>query len=190
MLAFNAVIFAIVIVVLIKHALKRSSNHNKNFGSIQLMINIISIFVLFGLTWIFGALTILKADRQAAQIVFTLINSFQGFLIFIFFCALKKEVRLSWLQLLRPRDKKHKWSLSSKRISTKLSLLTRGTILSKPNTDETVFTEEIKALGPTAKLTRTLSLHKRHMEEVVTVTFDEGRSGDDVELNLCKVAKL
>ena len=183
MLAFNAVIFVIVIVVLIKHALKRSSDHNKISGSIQLMINIISVFVLFGLTWIFGALTILKAD-QVFQIVFTLINSFQGFLIFIFFCALNKEVRLSWLQLLRPRDKKHKWSLSSTRPSTKLSLMTRGTILGKPDTDETVFTEEIKALGPTAKLTRTLSLHKRHMEEVVTVTFDEGQSGEDVELNL------
>ena len=178
MLAFNAVIFVIAIVVLIKHALKRSSDHNKNFGSIQLMINIISVFVLFGLTWIFGALTIVKAD-QAFQIVFTLINSFQGFLIFIFFCALKKEVRLSWLQLLRPRDKKHIWSLSSTRASTKLSLMTRGTILGKPDPDETVFTEEIKALGPTAMLTRTLSRHKRHMEEVVTVTFDE-----DVELNL------
>ena len=172
MLAFNAVIFVIVIVVLIKHALKRSSDHNKNFGSIQLMINIISIFVLFGLTWIFGALTILKAD-QAFQIVFTLINSFQGFLIFIFFCALKKEVRLSWLQLLRPRDKKHKLSLSLTGTSTKLSVLTRGTILVKTDTDETVFyTEEIKALGP-ALSHLAISQASRGGPEVATVIFDE-----------------
>ena len=37
--------------------------------------------------------------------------------------------------------------------------------------DESVCTEEMKTLGPNVRLTRTF--HKRHMEELVMVPFDE-----------------
>ena len=39
----------------------------------------------------FQALTVVRAN-QAFHIAFTLTNSFQGFLIFIFFCVLNSEV--------------------------------------------------------------------------------------------------
>ena len=134
-LAFNAVIFVVVIIVLIKHVLKRSNSNNKNHDSIQLMINITSIFVLFGLTWIFGALTVLKAD-QTFQIMFTLINSLQGFLIFIFFCAMNKDVRLEWFQLVVSCHKK--CSLSSQ---------AHETTLQKADTDESAFTNKSQLYG-------------------------------------------
>ena len=172
MLAFNAVIFVVVIVVLIKHVLKRSIN--KNTGSIQLMINIIGIFVLFGLTWIFGALTVVKAD-EAFQIVFTLINSFQGFLIFFFFCVMKKDIRLEWLQIVVPCHKK--WSPSP---------MVHGTAPQNAHTSTkeiATLTDELKVLGPTARFTRTFTPHKHHMVEVMSMTFDEGRN--DAGLNVC-----
>ena len=68
MLFFNTILFVAVVVVLLKHIYKRSTD--KRHSTIKLMANIATIGVLFGLTWIFGAFTILKAD-EAFQIVFT-----------------------------------------------------------------------------------------------------------------------
>ena len=184
-LAFNAVIFTVVIAVIIKHTIKRSIDHNRKTDSIQLMINIISVFVLFGLTWIFGALTIMKA-AQIFQIVFTILNSFQGFLIFILFCVLKKEIRSSWADILIKCGVTRIKKSGPIQQSTKMSLITRPSVTSNIGKDETTFTEEIKTLGRTAQFTRTLSLHKRHMEEMITVTFDdEMETSDAVKLTLC-----
>ena len=186
-LAFNTVVFIVVMVVIIKHTVKRSIDHTKKIDSIQLMINIVIVIVLFGLTWIFGALTINKA-AQTFQIVFTILSSFQGFLIFIFFCVLKKEIRSSWAQTLMVRGIKR--GLLSIRQISKLSLITRPSVTSNEGKDDTTFTEEMTTLGRTAQFTRTLSLHKRHMEEVITVTFDdEKETGDNIKLNLSDINK-
>ena len=91
------IIFIIVIVVLLRHLRKRSKEHNKKVGHLKLMAKITGIAFLFGLTWLFGALTVVNFD-QAFQILFTLVNSFQGFLIFIFFCVLNSDVRLALAQ--------------------------------------------------------------------------------------------
>ena len=56
---------------------------------------------LFGLTWLFAILTFsVTGLRETFQILFTLFNSFQGFFIFLFFCAINKEARESWKELL------------------------------------------------------------------------------------------
>ena len=181
-LAFNTVVFIVVITIIIKHTVKRSIDHKKKTDSIQLMMNITSVFVLFGLTWIFGALTIMKA-APTFEIVFAILNSFQGFLIFIFFCVLKKEIRSSWGDTLMVRGIKR--GLRSIRQSTKLSLISRPSVISNVGADGTTFTEELTTLGRTAQLTRTFSIHKRHMDEVITVTFDdEKETGDNILVEL------
>ena len=122
-LAFNAVIFVVVIVVLVKHLIKRSKQANYNYRPVQLMANITGISCLLGLTWAFGALTIIKADH-AFQIVFTVSNSLQGFFIFIFFCVLNGDVRLAWTQKIlgkRPTTKP-KSSIKPTSRSTQFSL--------------------------------------------------------------------
>ena len=91
------IIFIIVIVVLLRHLRKGSKKLNQKAASLKLMANITGIAFLFGLTWLFGALTVVNFD-QAFQILFTLVNSFQGFLIFIFFCVLNSDVRLALAQ--------------------------------------------------------------------------------------------
>ena len=98
-LAFNVVIFVVVIVVLVKHLIKRSKKQVHSSGTIKRMANITGILCLLGLTWVFRALTVMKTD-QAFQIVFTVTNSLQGFFIFIFFCVLNGDVRSTLLKTL------------------------------------------------------------------------------------------
>ena len=102
---FNFVIFFFVVAVLIRH--KHRSNIGgvktkkaKNRGStIRLMISIIGIMSIFGLTWVFGALTVDKASL-AFQIIFVILNSLQGFIIFLFFCVFGREGRELWIETL------------------------------------------------------------------------------------------
>ena len=112
-LAFNVVIFVVVIVVLVKHLIKRSKEKVNTLSSIKLVLNITGISCLLGLTWIFGALTITKAD-QAFQIIFTLTNSLQGFYIFLFFYVLNGDIRSTWLK-----------TLPCKRLTTKIKCTSR-----------------------------------------------------------------
>ena len=58
---------------------------------------------LFGLTWLFGALTVTgfgsATASSAFQILFVICNAFQGFFIFLFFCVFNKDARDLWLEL-------------------------------------------------------------------------------------------
>ena len=168
-LAFNTVVFIVVIAVIIKHTVKRSIDHKKKTDTIQLMLSITSVFVLLGLTWIFGAMTIMKA-APTFEIVFTILNSFQGFLNFFFFCVLKKEIRSSWAQTLRGMMR----GVSSIRESTEFS---PHSVLRKVGNDVTTFTKELTTTGPNA---RTVTIDKRRMDEVITLPFDEKKTGDDI----------
>ena len=99
---FNFVIFFFVVVVLIRHTRRSNIGGVKpmNRGStIRLMISIIGIMSIFGLTWVFGALTVDKASL-AFQIIFVILNSLQGFIIFLFFCVFGRESRELWLETL------------------------------------------------------------------------------------------
>ena len=66
---------------------------------IFLMIRIAGVMALFGLTWLFAILTVsVPGLREMFQILFTVLNSFQGCIIFFFLCVLNQEVRESWRQ--------------------------------------------------------------------------------------------
>ena len=55
-----------------------------------------ALFVLFpvlGLSWSFGVLTMVT-DEIVFNYIFAVLNSLQGFLIFIFHCVLNKQVRV------------------------------------------------------------------------------------------------
>ena len=119
-LFFNVIIFIFVFVVLVKQT-KFSRKHKKKQSTMKLMANLMAIVCLFGLTWVFGALTIIKAD-QAFQIVFTATNSFQGFFIFVFFCIVNSDVRITLVQkLLHKRDFLKTNTLDSTKKSNTLS---------------------------------------------------------------------
>ena len=106
-LIVNVVMFVLVIGVLIRHTrskLVRTKKQMKKKTTIRLIIGIAGIMFLFGLTWLFGALTVTGFGSATAstafQVLFVICNAFQGFFIFLFFCVFNKDARDLWIELL------------------------------------------------------------------------------------------
>ena len=106
-LLFNIVIFIMVIRVLIKHTWNAHRNTKEQMNiktAIRLLVSIASVMFLFGLTWLIGAFTVVGfGDAQASaafQVLFVILNAFQGFFIFLFFCVFSRDARDAWLEFL------------------------------------------------------------------------------------------
>ena len=97
----NTIVFVLVIRVLVKHSarkLKDANNAKKLQGTFKTLISIMSIMFMFGLQWLFGALTIAQASL-AFQWLFVIFSTLQGFFLFLFFVVLGKETRDEWLNV-------------------------------------------------------------------------------------------
>ena len=132
-----------VIRVLIKHSrntLGRTKEQMDKKTAIRLLISIAGVMFLFGLTWLFGALTVTGfGDTRASttfQVLFVLLNAFQGFFICLFFCVFSKDARESWLELLS-RAHGHYKSKSLYSSKTKYSSSGSNTIRKKSSTSST-----------------------------------------------------
>ena len=104
-MVFNVVIFACVIVVLIRYVKGTAAQKNESVSKgtvLRLMGSISGVMFLFGLTWLFAILTFSSTThfREAFQALFTFFNSLQGFFIFLFFCVFNKEVIELWKELI------------------------------------------------------------------------------------------
>ena len=89
----------VVIRVLIIHSIKKYGHKNETKaveGVKRVLISIFGIMFLFGMSWVFGALTISDASL-VFQYLFAIFTSLQGFFIFFFFCVLDKEARELWI---------------------------------------------------------------------------------------------
>ena len=140
----------------------------------KILATIIGVVCLFGLTWVFGAFTIMKAD-QAFQIVFTVANSFQGFFIFVFFCIVNSDVRITLAQKLfhkrdcpktNPSNLTQNGNASSKQPQTSFEL--NGSSQTSRERMEFNSTSEVDTLGSNATL-----LSCGHMEESEKLEFTE-----------------
>ena len=92
----------VVVTVLVRHmrgTMGRRKEQMKPKTAFRLLISITGIMSLFGLTWIFGALTISGASLPF-QILFVVSNGFQGFFIFLFLCVSSKDARELWKESL------------------------------------------------------------------------------------------
>ena len=105
-LLFNVVIFVLVIRVIIKHnrrTLGRSKEGMNKKTAVRVLISFTGVMFIFGLTWLFGALTITGfGDSRAStafHVLFVILNAFQGFFIFVFFCVFNKDARVSWMEV-------------------------------------------------------------------------------------------
>ena len=106
-LIVNVVIFVLVIGVLVKYTLNKLDRTKEQINiktAIRLVISIAGVMFLFGLTWLFGALTVTglrdTTASTAFQVLFVICNAFQGFFIFLFLCVFNKDARNLWLELL------------------------------------------------------------------------------------------
>lgn len=100
------VVFILVTRVLIKHS-KRTASRAKGdkdtkkvvIGTVKTLISIISVMLMFGLSWLFGALSIAEA-AIVFQWLFVIFSTTQGFMLFIFFCVIGNDAREEWKKLL------------------------------------------------------------------------------------------
>ena len=63
------------------------------------MISIVGLMVTFGLTWLFGALTVREAST-VFQYLFVIFNGFQGFVFFVVICLIGKDGREFWTYVI------------------------------------------------------------------------------------------
>lgn len=91
----NMTIFFITIVSIFRRGKGLRSNQKKHKIALTNLQAAVTSFILLGLTWVFGYLAISDA-RLPFMYIFTILNSFQGFFIFVLFVLRKKKVREQW----------------------------------------------------------------------------------------------
>ncbi|PIK38200.1 hypothetical protein BSL78_24961 [Apostichopus japonicus] len=92
---FNTTLFiAVVRTVVFRQFLSTNAQRNKKAEVISRMQQFVLFWILLGLSWIFGFLSILpKRKINAFVALFCIFTSLQGVVFFIFFCAKNPEVR-------------------------------------------------------------------------------------------------
>eukprot|EP00057_Strongylocentrotus_purpuratus_P009649 XP_011664123.1 PREDICTED: G-protein coupled receptor 64-like [Strongylocentrotus purpuratus] len=99
-LLINIVIFILVVRQLLRSAnitgrMKREAKIERR-ETIERVQNAICILLLLGLTWVTGYLLLIPLFSQVAQPIFVVLNSFQGFFIFLLYCVRKPHIRKKW----------------------------------------------------------------------------------------------
>lgn len=122
----NCIVFALVLKNLLNRPKGLQSNQSESKQAMMNLRAAVSIFILLGLTWIFGILAIEDA-RIVFSYIFTILTTFQGFFIFILFVAREKQFRSYWGKLcckrFTDRQKKYKPTSASHSSSQPLSKL-------------------------------------------------------------------
>ncbi|XP_016134489.1 adhesion G-protein coupled receptor G2-like [Sinocyclocheilus grahami] len=94
----NLAMFVVVMIHL--RRIKRRNPHNNQYrSSLHDLRSVAGLTILLGLTWGF-AFFAWGPVHLAFTYMFTILNSLQGFFIFIFHCALKENVRKQWRMYL------------------------------------------------------------------------------------------
>ncbi|XP_064387261.1 adhesion G-protein coupled receptor G2-like isoform X2 [Halichondria panicea] len=102
-LLLNVVIFIWVTVIVVRSTKDKLKRTNEDLSSrvvIRIIISLLGITSLFGITWLFAALTITISGnnvlRTIVQALFVVSGTFQGFFLFLFFCVLDQKARGAW----------------------------------------------------------------------------------------------
>lgn len=106
-IVFNVIMVIVGTLVVFSHNRKKakrleSSRSQVLKTNLKALLSILGLTVIFGLTWLLGALTVLDTEN-VVQYLFVLCNAFQGFYIFIFVCILSSEGREMWKDVLYTR---------------------------------------------------------------------------------------
>ena len=98
----NSVAFVFIIRSLLTSGSKVTAD--RKAGGLRQARRSAAIFVVLGLTWLFGVLAVNDA-KLAFQYLFCIFNSTQGFLVFIFYCVLSVETRAKYKVLFCRKEK-------------------------------------------------------------------------------------
>ncbi|XP_052814006.1 uncharacterized protein LOC128241063 [Mya arenaria] len=95
----------------------------------------VSIFVILGLTWVFGFMTV-DDTRIVFHYLFAIFNAFQGLFVFLFFTFREKQIRNAWRKLCCPKSV-YKSATSSEGYKGKSNSDTKSTELLGPRSNST-----------------------------------------------------
>ena len=95
-IALNSVAFVLIIHSLMNAGSKIAAN--KRATGLQHVRRGTAILIVLGLTWIFGVF-VLSDAKLFLQYLFAILNSFQGFLVFVFYCLLSSDTRAKYAKL-------------------------------------------------------------------------------------------
>ncbi|XP_030843769.1 adhesion G-protein coupled receptor G2-like [Strongylocentrotus purpuratus] len=131
-LLINIVIFILVVRQLIRSAniagrVKREAKEERRETIVRVQ-NAICILLLLGLTWVTGYLLLIPSFSQVAQPIFVVLNSFQGFFIFLLYCVRKPHIRKKWGLTCFDKFLKREASTSSGVVSSTALSSTAGMI--------------------------------------------------------------
>nr|KAG5695015.1 hypothetical protein BaRGS_015839 [Batillaria attramentaria] len=98
-LVVNTVIFVMVTRVILKPRFQQQKKEADHITPAQVR-GAFTVMFLLGVTWVFGPLAI-KDAKLVFNYLFCILNSLQGFLIFVFRCLFNPEARMSWVQLIK-----------------------------------------------------------------------------------------
>ncbi|XP_071484275.1 adhesion G-protein coupled receptor G6-like [Diadema antillarum] len=93
---FNLVVFVRVIRRLNKTVKGRMMDDTEKRRRLRRFQNAICILLLMGLTWALGYLSIIRPASEAVLAMFTVLNSLQGYFIFMLYCVRQPQVRRIW----------------------------------------------------------------------------------------------
>ena len=114
-IVFNVIIFIVILTVLFKHTKKKYKRTKSKRVIVRFLTSIFGLIILYGFPWIF-ALFFVSRERDenfTLQLIFTVVNSLQGFFIFIFFCVIGKDSREAWRELLHRGRVRRKSTIES-----------------------------------------------------------------------------
>lgn len=115
LLLVTLVLFLIALCIILGYSTKRfkgSKKASKRRGACRSIFSILGVMFLFGLTWVFGALTI-RGGSDYFKYLFVGFNSLQGVFIFVFFVVFAKETQDLWLQTCGCKERKKRKTLMS-----------------------------------------------------------------------------
>ncbi|XP_071943033.1 uncharacterized protein [Antedon mediterranea] len=94
----------VVVFIMVLHSLSKLGNVAKQAHKIRkkrkgmyLLQNAVCISVVMGMTWLIGFFAIGSAS-EIVQVLFCILNSFQGFFIFVMYCFRSKDIRKFWAE--------------------------------------------------------------------------------------------
>ena len=93
----NTCIFVLVLIKLsIQNTPGKRKNDSKSKKVKDRLKKAVLFFILLGLTWSIGYLTLVRAASFLAQLFFCLLNSMLGYFLFMIYVVRRKEIRKQW----------------------------------------------------------------------------------------------
>ena len=160
---FNLVVFIMILRILIKHSyrkFKKTKPDRRVKGILKTSISLFSITVMFGLQWLFGALTIADASL-AFQWLFVIFCTLQGFFLFFFFVIVGDDSRNEWMDIMNVGRKRGS-VLSHSLLSIRSRKGTTGTLSSTLSREGRYTKKKVPLSGPVSSLSLETSTEPIH----------------------------